>query len=148
MREPIRFAHFQQTTADWLLKYNRTRLDWTNSCQIILDKQVIWLRTAYPCCFFDNVVPRLVWKWHVFLNQSLHDNWILQTTHQVITIIIFVTSHISYILQNTWSSSQKEFTYSLRTDHVSNCLVKSVNLNEGKINKVHNKLSLGKLKGH
>lgn len=35
------------------------------------------LKIAYPCCFFHNIVPSLVWKWHVLLNQSLHDNWIL-----------------------------------------------------------------------
>ena len=35
------------------------------------------LKSAYPCCFFHNIVPSLVWKWHVLLNQSLHDNWIL-----------------------------------------------------------------------
>ena len=35
------------------------------------------LNIAYPCCFFHNIVPSLVWKWHVLLNQSLHDNWIL-----------------------------------------------------------------------
>ena len=39
---------------------------------------------------------------------------------------------------NTWSSSQKEWTYSLCTDHVSNCLIKSVNLDENKINIVYN----------
>lgn len=72
------------------LKYHITSLDWTNSCQTTLDKPAFWFRTAYPCCFFDNVVPRLVWKWHVLLNQSLHDNWILQGIQHIISNLLFL----------------------------------------------------------
>lgn len=72
------------------------------------------------------------------------------TTH--INDLLFLKCLRDPTVYNTWSSSQKEWTYSLCTDHVSNCLIKSVNLDENKINIVSlqliHKLPLSKLKGY
>ena len=122
----------------WVIVYQAIEILSSNSNCLIETLADIWeISTAYPCCFFDNVVPCLVWKWHVLLNQSLHDHWILQATNHIVTIYCFWKSYKSCSLQNTWWNSQKQVTYSLCTDHVSNCLIKSVNLDENKINEVH-----------